>query len=328
MLTEETAQNGADVNTALSAYTPSVESRPVNTATCLGFDRSINSSPDNILALMQAAGMEIPKDLQKGIYKVGVTPGNLKGLLTIMGAAKLKAPLITVRGATVDGVTSATAYFDPASAFSYMLEPELSTFKANQTPLITSFDGAGSNPSGAKSVSFASAGVAGGPWPAAGIFGWMISHRTLDTLSGVSPISLSIVDAAGLPTYTYTLRPERIGTECRYFIYNTSVGDTVSAVNSAGAVGALSANFPTNQAITTTVTSTQESSFLQFDFKFNNAKAGIVLTGLNAEVTVYPVLPNPVTRAAFLACLREGRLEIFSEWVLQNYQSNTSVQFV
>lgn len=326
MLPEETAQNGADVNTALSAYTPSVESRPVNTATCLSFDRSINSSPDNILALMQAAGMEIPKELQRGIYKVGITPGNLKGLLTIMGAAKLKAPLITVRGATVDGVTSATAYFDPASAFAYMLKPELSAFKANQTPLITSFDGAGNNPSGAKSVSFASSNVVAGP--VAGVFGWMISHRTLDTLSGVSPISLSIVDSAGIPTYTYTLRPERIGTECRYFIYNTSVGDTVSAVNSAGAVGALSANFPTNQAITTTVTATPESSFLQFNFPFADAKAGIVLTGLNAEVTVYPVLPNPVTRAAFLACLREGRLEIFSEWVLQNYQSNTSVQFV
>lgn len=322
------ATNGSDVNAALSVYTPSVESRPVNTQNCLVFDRSLNSSPDNILALMQSAGMEIPKELQNGIYKVGVTPASLKGLLTIMGAAKLKAPLLTVRGATVDGVTSATAYFDPASSFAYLLSPTLSVFKSNQTPYITSFDGAGKAPSGAESVSFASSKVVAGAGPVEGIFGWMISHRTLDTLSGVSPISLSIVDANGIPTYTYTLRPERIGTECRYFIFNTSVGYTASANNSAGAVGAYSANFPQNQDITTTVTATKETSFLQFNFQYDDNKAGIVLTGLNAEVTVYPVLPNSVTRAAFLACLREGRMEIFSEWILQNYQSNTSVQFV
>lgn len=322
------ANNGSDVNTALAAYVPSVESRPVNTQTCLGFDRAINSSPENILALMQSAGMDIPKDLQRGIYKVGVTPASLKGLLTIMGAAKLKAPLLTVRGATVDGVTSATAYFDPASAFSYMLNPKLAAFKANQIPFITSFDGAGKNPAGAESVSFASKDVVVAAGHGAGVFGWMISHRTLDTLSGVSPISLSVVDATGNPTYTYTLRPERIGTECRYFLYNTSVGQTTSANNAAAAAAEFSPNFASNQVVTTTIAAAAESSFLQFNFNSVDAKAGIVLTGLNAEVTVYPVLPNPVTRAAFLACLREGRMEIFSEWILQNYQSNTSIQFV
>ena len=168
------ANNGSDVNTALSVYTPSVESRPANTQNCLAFDRSLNSSPDNILALMQSAGMEIPKDLQKGIYKVGVTPASLKGLLTIMGAAKLKAPLLTVRGATVDGVTSATAYFDPAASFAYLLDPGLSSFKSNQTPFITSFDGAGKNPANAQSVSFASSKIVTGAGPAIGVFGWMI----------------------------------------------------------------------------------------------------------------------------------------------------------